>query len=116
LCVHRLGIQGIENKKADDSPQIEHPPGTSAVMRDVSARHIASDQYCVDIMWTDGGVKHRSPSTGAYDLKIPRTSRECAAQAGEDDGGAKQGESDQALCSHNFYPNFLYPSSKPAMA
>src|SRR5947207_4998585 len=86
LCVHRLGIQGIENKKADDSPQIEHPPGTTAVMRDVSTRHIASDQYCVDIMWADGGMEHGSSATGANDAKIPRSNRECAAQAGEAHG------------------------------
>src|SRR5439155_24724205 len=42
LCVHRLGIQGIENKKADDSLQIEYPPGTTAVMRHVSTPHSAS--------------------------------------------------------------------------
>src|SRR2546426_11707467 len=99
LRVHRLGIPGVENKEAHHFTQIEHPPGAPAVMRDVSARHIASDQYGVDIMRADGGVKHGSSATGTDDMKIAGPSPENVTQAGEDNDNEQPGESNPDLFS-----------------
>src|SRR6266567_2562419 len=93
LRVHSLGVHGVENKEAYDAPQIKHPPGTPAVMRDVSARHIAGNQHSVDIVRADGGMEHRSAAARTDDTKITRSSGESITQANENDDSTKAGES-----------------------
>ena len=62
-------------------------------MREVSACHIASDQYGVDIVRADGGMEHRSAATGTDDTKITRPCGENITHANESDDSTKPGES-----------------------
>src|ERR1700704_4748408 len=40
MCIHRLGIERIKNKKVYDAAQVEHPPGSPAVLSDVRTTHV----------------------------------------------------------------------------
>jgi hypothetical protein len=62
-------------------------------MRDVSARHIAGNQNCVDIVWADGGMEHRSAAAGTNDTKITGPSGETITYANENDDRSKPCES-----------------------
>src|ERR1700730_3591187 len=85
LRVHNFWVERVENEKPDYPAQIEHAPGLSSVVCNVCAGHVAGDQNSIWIVRADGGIEHRSPAPGTYNLKIPGANAECRSyeQKGE---------------------------------
>ena len=72
MGVHGLWIQRVEDKEIHDAAQIEHAPGTSPVVGDIRARHVAGDQHGIGVMRTDGGIEHGPTAARSDDAEVSR--------------------------------------------
>ena len=91
MRIHRLGIPRIEDKEIHDATEIEHPPRSPAVVRDVGTSHVARNQHRVDVMRADRWIEHRPATTGTDRRENPPgRSAQSAGQAhynkSDDDG------------------------------
>ena len=75
LGINHLWPGRIENKKAHHAAQVEHPPGSSCVMRNVGAAHVRSHEDGRRIVGADQRMKHRAAPSRSDHCKSTRTLR-----------------------------------------
>ena len=59
-------VHRIKNKKLDRAAQAKHPPRTTAIMSNVSSRHIAGNQRLAGVVRANRCMKHSAATARPY--------------------------------------------------
>src|ERR1700677_3565432 len=79
-------VSRVKGEDFDTAAQVDHSPGATVVIGDVSTGHIAMLSDHGRVAWTDGRRNHRSPAPRADDLPLVESRRLRKSRQGQKKG------------------------------
>ena len=68
LDVERVGVGRVEDEELRHAAQVDHTPALSAILGQVRAGHVATDEHHIRVQRADGGMELRAAAAGTDHL------------------------------------------------